>query len=260
MSSTATPETSLSPYSYYESIYGSRATQKQTSQQAFASITNKPGTVSEKTNITPKKLVTIAEEPDITTKSSSTSIYMATKTYDPTIYENHNKIRVTLYNTLMGNYDGPQPLGALFHAQVSDLCYSELIKPAIEQAYAGDEKQKCDLLNSMSDIIEGFIIDEVLLIDKHDQSKELTKYEYMEELKIKRTITTLIMAAESIMENKDFDEFYVAAMKDYKQYSVDERDNKNYAIWNYISDHKCSVNDEVSDEASYEITYEYSGD
>lgn len=256
VSSTATPETSLSPYSYYENIYGSRTTQKQIRQQASASITEKPGTVSEKTNVTPEKRVTIVEKPDITTTIPSTSTSMATKAYDLTLYKNHNKVRTVLYNKLMGDSEEPQPLGEIFHAQISNLCYSELIKPAIEQAYTGGKKQKCDLVNSMSNIIEGFILDEIMLIDKHEQSKKLTEYEYMEELKIKRTITTLIMAAEFIMDNKSFAEFYVDAMKDYKQYSEDERDNRNHAILNYISDPKCSVNDEVSEEASYEITYE----
>lgn len=239
INSTATPETSLSPYSHYESIYGSRSTQKRIRQQASASITEKPGAVLEKTNVTPEKRVTIVEKTDITTTTPSTSTYMATKVYDPAIYENHNKTRATLYNSLMGNYEAPQPLGTLFHTQVSDLCYSELIKPAIEQAYAGDEKQKCDSLNSMSDIIEGFIVDEILLIEEHEQLKELTMQEYMEELIMKRTITTLIMAAESIMGNKSFDEFYATAMQDYRQYSADEIDNKNTAIWNYISDNEC---------------------
>ena len=169
VNSTGTPETSFSPYSYYEKIYGSSATQNQTRQLESTSTTDKPDAVSEKTNTTPKK-------PDIKMTSSSTSAYMATKqTYDPIIFENHDKVRSSIYNTLMADYEDPQPLGPVFHAQISDFCYSELIKPAIEQAYAGDEKQRCNLLNIMSDVIENFILDEILLIDEHDQLKELTK-------------------------------------------------------------------------------------
>lgn len=238
LSSTVMPETSLSPYSYYENKR--KEMQKQPSQQVANSITDKASTVSEQTNVTPQKRATRTEAADITTISPSTSPYTVTKTYAPAIYENHEKARMMLYNDIILDYDEPQPLGPRFHNQVALFCYSELIKPAIEQAYEGDEKEKCDLLNSMSDIIEGFIEDEILLIDKNNQLEKLTRGEYIKELTMRRAITTLIMAAESIIKNEDFDEFYTKALRDYKQYSTDEIDERNSAIWDYISESECS--------------------
>ena len=41
------------------------------------------------------------------------------------------------------------------------------------------------------------------------------------------------------MKNKGFDEFYVDAMKNYKQYSEDEIENKEVAIFDYLSDNDC---------------------
>ncbi|MCS3432252.1 hypothetical protein [Klebsiella sp. BIGb0407] len=235
--STATPETSFSPYSYYEKIYGDRATQSQIRHQTSVSTTDKP---------------------DIITTSSSTSAYMKTKqTSAPDISETHDKMRSILYNALMRDDDNAQPLGPKFHAQISDFCYSELIKPAIEQAYTGDVNQRCTLLRNLSDIIDDFIVDEVLLIDEHDLLKALTKSEYMEELIIKRKVTTLIMAAESIMENKNFDEFYVDTMKNYKQYSTSEIEDKEIAIWKYLSDNGCLDDYYDSDEYNNKDSNEY---
>ena len=88
VNSTVTPETSLSPYSYYEKIYGNRAAKNQTRQPTSVSITNKPEAVSEKTN-------TVTPPP--------TSAYTVTKkTYAPVIYGNQGKVSPALYHTLMG--------------------------------------------------------------------------------------------------------------------------------------------------------------
>lgn len=220
VNSTVTPETSLSPYSYYEKIYGGRETQNQTRQLASASTT--------------------AEEPDITT-NSSTSAYMTDRvTSDGNIkWYDHDNVRFNLYRTLMDNNKQPQPLGPIFHEKISVFCNSKYIKSAIEQALTGDSKQKCALLNSLSDRIEGVTLDENVIIDEHDGQSKLTKREYIEELIIKRKITTLLMAAESIMGNKNFDEFYIEAMKDYKPHSTDEIDYRQSVIWDYLSENEC---------------------
>lgn len=53
----------------------------------------------------------------------------------------HDKLRLKFYKTLIENNKDSQPLGPMFHRNISIFCNSKHIKPVIEQALAGDSKK-----------------------------------------------------------------------------------------------------------------------
>ena len=79
-----------------------------------------------------------------------------------------------------------------------------------------------------------------MLIDAHDEQSRFTKREYIDELMERRKAIMLVMAAESILENKSFDGFYIDVMKDYKQYTIDEIEDRQSAIWRSLSENDCA--------------------
>jgi len=194
VNSMLTSEISRSPYSYYERIYGNTRGRNKIQQ-----LTSPPGISGEEIKL-----------------------------------YNHDRIRDILYRELAGNYEYSQPLGPVFHKKLSSFCHSKLIKNVIEQAYTSNADQRCILLSRIVDTVNKFKYKESTLLGKHERQEVLLRRDYIQEVMMRRKLTTLLMAAEFIMEEKNFTEFDVAAMEDYKQYSISEMTAREKKIRDYF--------------------------
>jgi len=218
VNSTLTPETLPSPYTYYESIYGNTTVPNQTQQRVPATTTTHPAPGYRTTR------------PILT----SSEIEEAMKTY------NHDQEREVYYRAMVDDYEYPDLLGPIFHERISSFCHSKKVKDIIEQAYIADAELRCTLLRKIVDTINKFKDKDSELLLIHAQQKILYRSQYGEEVMVRRKLTTLLMAAEFIIDKKDFTAFYIAAMKDYKQHSISDLTIREKKIWSYFPENRCN--------------------
>ena len=224
-------ETTSSPYSYYEGIYGSTA-----------SLNNNPSSLPVTTIAKP--VTTTTEKPTITTEKTSlmttgnpTSVYMIAKpttTSSPdeakTEYK-HDSAEYFYYQSVKGNYN--YPLGTKFFNELLAFCLAET-KYDIEQAYRGTPELRCKLLDDINNKIEVIKENEALFRRVNAEKETLSVKEYGEKIMLRRKLATLYLAAEAIINKKDFDVFFREVNRDYKRYSTKELKQREEKIMNYF--------------------------
>lgn len=197
VNSTATPETSVSPYSYYEGIYGDTVTR----DRALESTT-RPNIVE-------------------TTEAAKTKY-------------RHENGRSLYYNTVPR--DIYFPLGRKLYNELAYFCSSDL-QIIVFDAYKSDPESRCQLLGKIVDKIGEYKFYDTLLRDANIQKETLSADEHAEEIMARRKLTTAYLAAECVIERKDLGEFYITAMTDNKYYSEEELIEREGRIMNYFPTH-----------------------
>lgn len=197
VNTTFTPEISVSPYSYYEDIYGNTVTRNNIQESTT------------RYDIAKKNEIAIKE------------------------YRHENERDIYYNNVPMDKYF---PLGRKLYNQLAYFCSSEL-QLIVADAYKSDPESRCRLLGKMVYKIDECKFYEALLRDKNIRKETLSAGEHAEEIMARRKLTAAYLAAECIMERKELGEFYITAMADNKNYSAEELIEKDKRIMNYFSTH-----------------------
>ncbi len=258
-------ENTSSPYSYYEGIYGSTASLKNnppslpvttgekpaTTTKKPATTTEKPATTTKKPATTTEKLVTTTKRPTATTEKSTvtiekpsrmttgnpTSAYMAAKSTTTSKAETaateykHESGRSVYYQTVQSK--NHYPLGTKFFNELLAFCQAET-KYDIEQAYRGTPELRCKLLDDINNKIEALKDDEALVRRINAEKETLSVKEHGEEIMLRRKLATLYLAAEAIINKKDFYVFLREVNRDYKKHSTKELAQREEKIMNYF--------------------------
>jgi len=239
MNSSRTTETTSSPYSYYESIYGDTTVRNQ-NQSSVSVITTEASVTTTAPVITTE---TIKESVTAAPVSLSSS-YMAAKPATMTPHSDATEKAVTEYKHEQGRSiyyqsikkEGNYPLGTKFFNKLTGFCFADA-RLLIEQAYTASPKVRCELLASMIDKIEIIKEGESQLREINAYKETLSAEEYDEEILMRRKLTTLYLAAETIIDEKDFFTFYQKATSDYKEYSTQELMQREEKILDYFPVH-----------------------
>jgi len=208
LGSTILPDTPVSPYSYYENIYGDSATRNKILQTA----------------------------PTPTTKSSSGDINIPTSETLFTTYKHEGK-RDTYYNTVLK--DIYYPLGRKLHGELSEF-YSSEIEGNVVHAYKADPVLRCTLLREIADKIDIYESEENLLRDAYNVKETLNAGEHAREILVNRKLTALYLAAECIINKQDIDVFYHQTMAENQKkehYTTEELTRRHNAIMDYFPVH-----------------------
>lgn len=207
---TLTPEASVSPYSYYEGIYGNAVTRDKILKTIPVMITDRSDVVTEARFST-----------DRTTIASAINY----------IHENERHI---YYDTVPK--DIYYPLGRKLHNELATFCNSD-IQTIVLESYDADPSTKCKLLGRIADKIDEYKFEDTTLREAYSFRETLTADEHAEEIMARRKLTTLYLAAECIIDRKDAGEFYQNAMADYKNYTLAELIQREDKIMNYFPVH-----------------------
>lgn len=210
VTSTPVPEISISPYSYYEGIYGNTMARN----KVLKAIP-----------------VTTVEKNDGVTEAISSSDHGTTTTTVKSIHENERHI---YYDTVPK--DIYYPLGRKLYNELAAFCNSD-IQTIVFDSYNADPFAKCKLLGSIADKIDEYKFYDSTLRQAHSFKETLSADDHAEEIMARRKLTTLYLAAESIIDNKDAGEFYRDAMADYKDYTSAELAQREENIMNYFPVH-----------------------
>ena len=259
MSSQPVTQTPSSPYPYYERVYGSTAslnnnqpaipvttTEKlATTTERATTTTEKPVTTTERTITTTEKLVTTTErltttKKPVTTTDNPTSVYMKarlTTASSPgrgetavTDYK-HDRNRSVFYNTVNGTYK--YPLGMKFFNELQTFCLKET-RYNIEQAYRGNQELRCNLLDDINNKIAALKEDETLIRRINIEKDALSAEEHREEIMLRRQLATLYLAAEAIINKKDFNVFLHEVNRDYRRHPTIELMQREEKIMGYF--------------------------
>lgn len=239
MNSSHTTETASSPYSYYKKIYGDTVVRNNTLSSVPVITTEVSAT--KKNPVITKKII---KESVTTAPLSLTSPYMKTVPATMTAYPDTTETAVTEYKHERGRSiyyqsikkEGSYPLGTKFFNKLTGFCFSDA-RLIIEQAYTASPNLRCELLSGLVDKIEIIKEDEALLRKKNAYKETLSAEEYDEEILTRRKLTTLYLAAETIINKKDFFTFYEKAIKDYREYSTQELMQREAKIMDYFPIH-----------------------
>lgn len=218
------PEALRSPYSYYENIYGDAVMRNKIPQSAP---------------------ITVARAPVEMTAGNSASAYMTEKTVsiNPvlempenilTTHRPENGQSVYSDNTIKGNY---YPLNSRFKKDLASFIISSVHNIVIK-SYKADPKYKCELLSQIVDKISYYKDMDSILREINFGREDLTVEEQDAAILIRRKLTALYLAAETIINGNDTLHFYINAMKDYKNYTSEELIKREEYIMNYFSAHQ----------------------
>lgn len=210
VTSTLTPERSISPYSYYEDIYRN--------------------TVA-RTNVLKMIPVTTTEKLDVVAGaelSSDDTIIVSKINYT------HENERHIYYDTVPK--DIYYPLGRQLYNQLTAFCNSD-IQTIVFDSYNADLSTRCKLLGRIADKIDEYKFDDSTLREAYSWRETLSAEEHAEEIMARRKLTTLYLAAEYIIDRRDAGEFYRDAMADYKNYTLAELIQREHIIMNYFPVH-----------------------
>lgn len=133
--------------------------------------------------------------------------------------------------------DNYYPLDSIFKRELANFCLSSLHSIVIKSNKAKPE-YKCELLNKVIEKIyyyKNIDSDLRLINSRRDQ---LSVEEENTEIMIRRKLTTLYLAAETIISGKDVLNFYIHAMRDDKKYTLGELKAREEKIMNYFSEHQ----------------------
>jgi len=218
---TTPSSTSNSPYLYYEEKYGSTIQNKRLS----------PSTVT-----IPNAVVVKTEKTDsvITTEQSriQQSVIDISK-YLNTIYPHDDKWDYFYHNTPKSKY---YPMSVYVYESIKEL-YNDDIKDILKKAYRTKKPAKrCACLALM--VIK---IDEAASFDADsrfmNRNRISSSYKVEAEIGNRRALTTLLLAAEYIIEHINYSHFYSAAMTDHKNYSIEEIIKRERNIMDYFLAH-----------------------
>lgn len=239
MNSPRTTETVSSPYSYYEGIYGD-TTVRNKHQSSVQAITKEAPVKTTKSSVITKEII---KEPVTAAPISFTSPYMTAKPATMTPHSGTTEKAVTEYKHEHGRSiyyqsikkDGNYPLGTKFFNKLTGFCFADA-KRLIEQADMASPELQYKSLASIIDQIKIIKKDESSLREINSHKEILSEEEYDEEIMMRRKLTTLYLAAETIICKKDFFAFYQEAISDYREYSTQElrqREGKIMVIFEY---------------------------
>lgn len=145
----------------------------------------------------------------------------------------HDSGRSIYYQTIKGEYN--YPLGKKFFNELLDFCLAET-KYNIEQAYRGTPELRCTLLDDINNKIAALKEYETLVRRINADKETLSIKEHAEEIMLRRKLVTLYLAAEYIINKKDFDVFLHEVNRDYKKHSTKELEQREEKIMNYFPD------------------------
>ncbi|WP_300001629.1 hypothetical protein [uncultured Cedecea sp.] len=167
-------------------------------------------------------------------KSSTATSVINISQYLNVRYPHEDKKHI-FYDTIPK--DKYYPLGKNLYNNLEEFCNDE-IKKTVKKSYNTHKPaQRCALLarivlniNSSAYLdAAGRTINNELGVSSPDG--------YAEEILARRELTTLLLAAECIINHKDYDFFYQTAMADHKDYSVEEIIKRERDIMNYFPAH-----------------------
>jgi len=203
--------------------------------------TEMPVTTAERPATTTEKPITTTEKPRMTATDNSISAYMAAKPTTVTTRPDEAETAVTEYKHESGRsiyYQSVKskhnyPLGTKFFNELLAFCLAET-KYDIEQAYRGTPELRCKLLDDINNKIEALKDYEALVRRINSEKEMLSIKEHGEEVMLRRKLATLYLAAESIINKKDFDVFLREVNRDYKRHSTKELEQREEKIMNYF--------------------------
>jgi len=216
-----------------------------TTTERATTTTEKPVTTTERTITTTEKLVTTTErltttKKPVTTTDNPTSVYMKarlTTASSPgrgetavTDYK-HDRNRSVFYNTVNGTYK--YPLGMKFFNELQTFCLKET-RYNIEQAYRGNQELRCNLLDDINNKIAALKEDETLIRRINIEKDALSAEEHREEIMLRRQLATLYLAAEAIINKKDFNVFLHEVNRDYRRHPTIELMQREEKIMGYF--------------------------
>lgn len=239
MNSQPVTQTTSSPYSYYEGVYGSTASLNNNPPSIPVTLREIPLTTTEKLLTTTERPTTTTQKP-VTTTGNPASAYMAAKpttTSSPdrdetavTEYK-HDSGRSVYYKTVNGKYN--YPLGTKFFNELISFCLAET-QYEIGQAYRGTPELRCQLLDDINNKIAALKEYETVVRRVNAEKETLSVKEHGEEIMLRRQLATLYLAAEAIINKKDFNVFLREVNRDYKNHSTKELSQREEKIMNYF--------------------------
>lgn len=143
--------------------------------------------------------------------------------------------RAIYYQTVKG--ECKYPLGTKSFNERLFFCLSET-QYSIEQAYRGTPELRYELLDGINNKIVVLKEHEDLIRRINVEKEALSVKKYGEEIMLRRKIATLYLAAESIINKKDFNIFLCEVNNDYRRYPTKELEQREAKIMNYFPE-KC---------------------
>ncbi|MCS3434591.1 hypothetical protein [Klebsiella sp. BIGb0407] len=133
--------------------------------------------------------------------------------------------------------DNNYPLDNMFKIELANFCLSSIHGLVIKSNKAKPE-YKCELLSEVVEKIYYYkdMYSNLRLINAGRE--QLAVEEKNNEILTRRKLTTLYLAAETIISGKDTSHFYINAMKDDKNYPSEELITREEKIMNYFSVHQ----------------------
>lgn len=195
------PEALRSPYSYYEDLYESTMVGNE-----------------------------VRQLPPIAVTESSVSAHMTEETTARQENEPSTNNRTIAKDTYY-------PLDSRFKKDLASFCLSGIYDDVIE-SYRADPKYRFDLLSGIVDKIHYYREMDTVLKEVNSGREDLSIEEKNNQILIRRKLTTLYLAAETIINKKDTLQFYIHAMKDDKNYTSEELSKRDRDIMNYFSAHQ----------------------
>lgn len=132
--------------------------------------------------------------------------------------------------------DNYYPLNSVYKKELAGFCLSNADSIVIK-SYKAEPKYKCELLSEVIDKIFHYKEMYSGLRDMNSERKELTPEEKNNEDLMRRKLTILYLAAETIISGKETFHFYINAMRDDKIYPPEELIKREENIMSYFSAH-----------------------
>lgn len=218
------PGSSLSPYSYYESIYA----HPDIRGKVLPSVTL---TTPESAIVIPERGLSVREGKKSLTPVSTIDTSNAEKS--EAVYR-HESMRDIYYNTLP--VDIYRPLGKQLRTELAAYCNSD-IQTFVHKAHTSSPEQKCKLLAKVVEEIDYYKEMENLLRGINAAKETLLPNEHAEEIIVRRKLTTAYLAAEYIIDGKSAGMFYNDAMLDNNIYSFRDLTAREDKIMKYFPNH-----------------------
>jgi len=206
-------ETSLSPYSYYESIYGDKQTRNKILTQKSVAVTVKSQTTEK----------SVTELP-----SDNTS--------ERWVKNLQYKIEREIEHKADGRTELKFSLDEKNHNELAYFC-SSFLQSLVYSAYKAEPAHRCELLGKLIDKIDEFKFNYSLLKNENANNETLSVDEEIKKNMAGRILTASYLAAEYIIDRKEQHDFYINAMTDDKNYSAEEMIKREKRIMNYLPQH-----------------------
>lgn len=126
------------------------------------------------------------------------------------------------------------PLDNKLKKQLQLFCFS-LVKDNFISPESGKIKSECAMLKKIVEKIYYFKNLDLDLRHINSNRELLSVDERYDEIFIRRKLTTLYLAAETIISGKGISRFYIDALKDNKNYTLEELSKREETIINYFS-------------------------